>query len=254
MESCLKGTLMRAQNIPDSRTPQSANWNIGTGGYAHPDQPPVSCVTVEKGSMSLAFGVALAALGTGGMLDCSLAKSTFAQPTGTSRIFQWAPKEQDEANEPDSLRHLLSDIRAAFGFNVSQLAAVLKVQRQTIYLWLDSDEQPRIQLRNRERLTTIHTLARSWNGLSLRPAEKWLDHAAPGHESLLALMSKDYVDTGAVHALMRTVASLANEDLSARRSKSIAEKLREKGFVAPPVDVVRGTLARYTDTVTSWEE
>ena len=247
---------MSAQSFSPCFADPVEKLRTGTGGDEFLGLPKkVPFRLTERSSISSALlGFAITTIGTGGMLDLSFGQSSFAQPTGASRVLHWARNEEQRPQEAKSPWSLIVEIRAAFGLSVSQLAEVLKVKRQTVYLWLDSSEQPRIQLRNRQRLIDIHALATAWNQLCSRPAGRWLHHTIPGLGSLLDLMSTDRLEPDSIQSAMRATAAAVNAELNSRVGTSIAQRLRQKGFSKPPTDPTRSILAHYTDIVSSSDD
>ena len=247
---------MSAQPVASHRKPRSKNRDVGTGWAGAPlsqSGSGIFCLVFESGSTLPACGVALVALGTGGALNVSTSTCALPLPTGASGVFAFA-REEPETRPVKSASELASEVRAAFGFSMSQLASVLQVKRQTIYLWLDSEEPPRLQSRNLQRLIAIHAFAQEWSQLCTRPTGKWLNHAVAGRGSLIDLFSRGFLDRDTIRSTMQAVAARANEETSLRKRISIAERLRHKGFSPPPEEPTGSTLARYSGTVSSSED
>jgi transcriptional regulator with XRE-family HTH domain len=123
----------------------------------------------------------------------------------------------------------INAIRSAFGLSVTDLAAVFRVERPTVYSWLKLESTPSDA--NARRLGTILKLADTWRSLS--PAGASVDVRAmdsAGRTVLAALSSVD-IDLTYVEARIKA-------DLSSRLAMSVS--------VSDPLDLARslGLAAR----------
>ncbi len=196
----------------------------------------------------------LFAVGTGGMLTTSAICRNIPPPTGSQIQFPVQQIGQLKADDVKSVPRLLNDIRTAFGLTISQLAKVLQVERQTVYLWLDPDQQTKIQARNRERMIDIHRMALEWNSRSAVPASKWIDSPVADGASIFSLLSSEALNVDALRVALAEVAQRATDDLDRRKHASFAETLRRRGFKPPSENAVGAILARYSGTVYSNED
>lgn len=128
---------------------------------------------------------------------------------------------------PQTPRDQLRLIQAALGMSVSQLAAVLKVERQTIYNWLQAEEPPALQARTRIRLAEIAHMARLWSQLCRRPAGKLASTLNIGGGTLIDLLVQTPLDEAALRSAMSVLADYI-EDARTRRHK------RVRGLESPP--------------------
>ncbi len=70
---------------------------------------------------------------------------------------------------------IVAHVRSELSLSITELAAILDVQRPTIYAWLRGDSQP--QQRNVDRLTFLYRISTRWADSSIRPLGRHLRHA-----------------------------------------------------------------------------
>lgn len=128
---------------------------------------------------------------------------------------------------PQAPRDQLSFIQAALGLSVSHLATVLKVERQTIYNWLQAEQPPALQARTRTRLAEIVDVSRKWRQRCPRPAGKLAATVDLGRGTLLDLLVQSPLDEAALRSAMDVLAEYI-EDARARRHKRVG------GLEPPP--------------------
>lgn len=128
---------------------------------------------------------------------------------------------------PQSAGDQIRFIQAALGLTVSHLAAVLNVERQTIYNWLQAEEPPVLQSRTRTRLAEVVDWSRKWNQRCPRPAGKLAASLDLGQGTLLDLLKQTPVDEAALQSAMNALAE-SIEGARARRHKRI------QGLEPPP--------------------
>lgn len=203
-------------------------------------------------STVLAFGLVMA--GTGGLINPAYAANMLNAPTGTRVFVMTARDRTDRHDEAKSPATIVGDIKAAFGLNVTQLARILQVERPTIYQWMDEDQNPRIQPRNRERLLTIQMFAEEWNRISSQPANKLFETLSFEGKTLMDLLGNNTLDKPTIRSAMQAVATQIAENQAKKKARSIAGRLRDMGFPPPPKENARTTLAANTRSVASFEE
>lgn len=128
---------------------------------------------------------------------------------------------------PQSAGDQIRFIQAALGLTVSHLAAVLNVERQTIYNWLQAEEPPVLQSRTRTRLAEVVHWSRKWNQRCPRPAGKLAASLDLGQGTLLDLLKQTPVNEAALQSAMNALAE-SIEGTRARRHKRI------QGLEPPP--------------------
>ncbi|MGI5863654.1 MAG: helix-turn-helix domain-containing protein [Myxococcales bacterium] len=133
------------------------------------------------------------------------------------------------------------EMAAALSLNKSQLAAVLRVSRPTLYDWLAGKEP---NPANSRRLAAILRLLVDAGISSTSPLNARFVRQAvlPGERSLLELLSADPIDEAQVSSALREAKSLS-EEAAARRLQKEA-RLRERGFEELSVEQRREQLAR----------
>jgi transcriptional regulator with XRE-family HTH domain len=100
----------------------------------------------------------------------------------------------------------LAFIRSTLGFNISQLASAVGVERPTIYAWLDSRSEPHPG--NAARLDAICGLAAKWVRLSNMPLTSTLREKGARAEDVLILVEKSPFDESAVVAKFEELAGV----------------------------------------------
>lgn len=128
---------------------------------------------------------------------------------------------------PQSAGDQIRCIQAALGLTVSHLAAVLYVERQTIYNWLQAEEPPVLQSRTRTRLAEVVDWSRKWNQRCPRPAGKLAASLDLGQGTLLDLLKQTPVNEAALQSAMNALAE-SIEGARARRHERI------RGLEPPP--------------------
>ncbi len=142
-----------------------------------------------------------------------------------------------------SLAERVSAIKAAFGLTISQFAQVLHVQRQTIYDWIDQDRPPQVQGQKRERLAAIQRWAIQWNALCLWPTSKGVTSYAVEGNTLLDLLAADVLDKARLTTVLRGLSEQVKAEWQLREERSLANRLRARGFQPAPEPSLRSGLA-----------
>ena len=122
---------------------------------------------------------------------------------------------------------IMASIRSAFGLTTKDLAAVLRVERQTIYAWIRGENDP--SLDNSRRLRAIFSYAEEWNRLSKLPAKTALRvPLGKNNVPLLDLLTQDHLDGTAIRRHMSNTADFVNERQNYR--PSIRQLLLQDGL------------------------
>jgi len=204
--------------------------------------------------VKVAYGPVLLLIGTGGSLSMNAAQVYPAQDSTASvtEITQAPPPEtapEESAPAAQTLAERVSAIKAAFGLTISQLAQVLHVQRQTIYDWMDEDRPPQVQGQKRERLAAIQRWAIQWNALCSWPAGKGVASYAVEGNTLLDLLAADVLDEARLTTVLRGLSEQVKAEWQLREERSLANRLRARGFQPAPEPSLRSGLAGLGRTV-----
>lgn len=153
-----------------------------------------------------------------------------------------------------SLAEQVSAIKAAFGLTISQLAKVLRVERQTVYDWMDEENPPQIQGYKRERLAAIQRLAIQWNQFCPWPAGKEIATYAVDGKTLLDLLSADTLDETHLQTVMRGLSKRVKDEWQSKEERSLASRLRARGFQPVPDQSSSSVLAGISRTVSLYDD
>jgi len=196
-------------------------------------------------------GPLLLLLGTGGHLDVHTLRQYPAQcfTTPATEITDSRSLEATPTPTAQSLTERVSEIKAAFGMTISQLAQVLQVQRQTIYDWMDEENPRQLQEQKRERLAAIQRLATQWNQLCQWPAGKGITtYTTVDGDTLLDLLSVDTLDETRLQPVMRGLSEQVKAEWQRREERSHGEQARRRGL-QPHGQSLRSVLAGYGGSV-----
>ena len=134
---------------------------------------------------------------------------------------------------------LLAAIQSAFGLTITCLAAVLRVERPTIYAWLKETSMP--SPANAARLDKVAELADYWLRASEGRQYVDLDRLIVQDRSLNALLRDDHLRTFVIE---RTLAQIAKTPDAIRSpSISLRDLARQRGIqtqAAGDLDVLTG--------------
>lgn len=195
-------------------------------------------------------GPFLLLLGTGGHWDVHALRQYPAQyfTTPAPEITGSSSPEATPTPTAQSLAERVSEIKAAFGLTISQLAQVLQVQRQTIYDWIDEDNPPQVQGKKGERLAAIQRLAVQWNALCQWPAGKGVATYSVDGDTLLDVLSADVLDEARLQRVMRGLSEQVKAEWQRKEECSFGEQARRRGF-QPHGQSLRSVLAGYGGAV-----
>ena len=215
------------------------------------EQPSTGSGFRHKALMAMGVGPILlfVGTGTGGSLDVNASWQSLAQDSTASATEMTDSSALDAAPAAQALVERISEIKSAFGLTISQLAQVLRVQRQTIYDWIDEDHPPQVQGQNRERLAAIQRLAIQWNALCPWPAGKGVTRYAVDGQTLLDLLSAEALDQARLTIVMRGLSEQVKAEWQHREERSLANRLRDRGFQPVPEQSLRSVLAGFCGTV-----
>jgi hypothetical protein len=112
---------------------------------------------------------------------------------------------------------LVAEIKATLGVNVTDLALIAKVSRQTLYEWIDGGT---ISQKNYERLFALREICRAWRGMAEKPIGKLVHARTDDQASLLDLLQQDELDQAAIGALLEALAAKVGEQEAARQERT----------------------------------
>ena len=195
-------------------------------------------------------GPFLLLLGTGGHWDVHALRQYPALyfTTPATEITDSLSLEATPTPTAQSLTERVSEIKAAFGLTISQLAQVLQVQRQTIYDWMDEESPRQLQEQKRDRLAAIQRLAIQWNALCQWPAGKGVATYSVDGDTLLDLLSADVLDEARWQTVMRGLSEQVKAEWQRKEERSCGEQARRRGF-QPHGQSLRSVLAGYGGAV-----
>lgn len=110
---------------------------------------------------------------------------------------------------PHELKDILAKIQAAFGVSTSDLAEILRVQRQTIYAWNREENSPNEH--SIARLQELDRKADDWNKLSAYPAKPAMKVKLQDEKSLFELLTDDSMDHHKIANAMIDAANRVND-------------------------------------------
>jgi hypothetical protein len=170
-------------------------------------------------------------LGTGGHLSERL--ECWTEGTRVYRLLEYKPVA--EAVPLYDTPERISFIRSMLSLQVKELAAVLLVERPSVYAWMAGTAQP--QQRNRRRIEAIWSVAREWQRMSRLPLGSLRNVPGESGRSIIELLMADEIDTAKVVELLRAAISKLGADQEERlQGLDLRERARRKGMViaTPP--------------------
>ncbi len=165
---------------------------------------------------------------------------------GDSKLITLIDIEDDDSEScSDSLmfpshNDIIAAIRSSLSLQIKELAEILRVQRPTIYSWINNEVEP--SPTNRERLQHLYRIALKWKQLCNLPADSLIRSTGADGHSVLQLLKADQVDQAGI---MKRLEELANQR---RRMKREADEKR------PTADVLAQRLGLEPDDVSDQQE
>ncbi|KJS09090.1 MAG: hypothetical protein VR73_03375 [Gammaproteobacteria bacterium BRH_c0] len=145
--------------------------------------------------------------------------------------------------KPD-LIDMLRTLDERFGFNVSDLARILRVERKTVYLW-KANPDTEVQHAKRERLQLLLDLSSTWANLSSKPLV-WARHECPkalNGNSLLEYLSRETLDKNLLEDIFGQLALRIDELAKAvRKGQNDAIKVAATRTRLPDSDEIAAKL------------
>jgi hypothetical protein len=139
------------------------------------------------------------------------------------QLAEGAPAEKrSEPGRLLSAADLVAEVKATLGVNVTELAAMARVSRQTLYGWLDDGA---ISKDNYDRLFALRQVCGQWRALAEKPVGRLIHGKSENGVSLFELLERDVLDEGAVRAQL--------DVLAARLARQSAERARRHERLQP---------------------
>jgi len=161
-------------------------------------------------SALLAAILSAAAAGTGGVArPHALTTQTFTGPVAPVCSVNL---RQDEEGCLLGIQEKIAAIKHYLSLNMTDLAAVLKVGRPTVYTWATAPVT--VKSRHRERVDALYEIARDWRALSSTPMGRILREPLADRATMIDLLSADKL----------AGAALSNAMLQAKEMQDRTEK------------------------------
>lgn len=127
-----------------------------------------------------------------------------------------------------SVADIVAEVRERLSLSVTELAAILKVGRPTVYAWLRGDSDP--HQRNLDRLELVKGIAAEWWALTGRPVYRHLRHSFDeSGRSLFGMLKADPIELGTIREHFERLAQLPE-----KRPVSVKELATKHGISAEP--------------------
>lgn len=144
--------------------------------------------------------------------------------------------------DPNSLPVKLDTIKTRLGIGMKHLAAVMGVERPTVYAWAKGERLP--QPKRWERIQLLLELADHWQGLSRYPLSRRIFVPLEDGRSVMDLLSAEMLDAARIKQLLTSLAVDENDRSARLRSKAVAmrERMKARGAKPLPAEVVEQTM------------
>ena len=122
----------------------------------------------------------------------------------------------------------IKQLKISMGFNILELAAILRVSRPTIYNWIES-KKTTIHKKNQKRLNRIYKISKAWESKNIGHLGNYL-HKPLGstNVSLFDLLKSDNLNLGKIDSYLD---GIAQAKLKKRQTDEAHEALLKKhGF------------------------
>jgi transcriptional regulator with XRE-family HTH domain len=170
-------------------------------------------------------------VGTGGVATANTIPRLYDSPIYRVLLVDQA---QPEPSILLDTRERVAAIRRYFSLNITDLAKVLRIERPTVYAWLQGKAEPHPG--NLKRLEKVYRLARDWRTMSVVPAGKYIREPFENDRSMLDYLSAEELDESAIQHAFRLIKSCLAQDAvkSTVRRRSVGEVAKLHGFAPVP--------------------
>jgi hypothetical protein len=131
------------------------------------------------------------------------------------------PGRTDVSKELAIVRHFLS-------LNTTNLSHALKVERPTVYAWLDDKWNPKPE--NRARLRELFELAQAWRGISNRPLGRLLWEPLDNGQRVIDLLSDEPLRFSLIKEALIGIRHRFEPRKAEKTPPSIRAIAKERGF------------------------
>lgn len=131
--------------------------------------------------------------------------------------------------EAHTVDEQLMRIKQSMGFNILEMAEILKVARPTIYSWFDKSKPIEIHKKNQSRLNSIYEVCKLWESKHIGSIGSLLNKPIGAENiSLLRLLKEPNLDLDKIHRHLNSIASIISKK---RQDNAVRETLlRKHGF------------------------
>jgi hypothetical protein len=242
--------MLQAQTEITSCT-ESAERPLQIGGYAYPTSTwtfgDITATTAPFWTVGV-FAVLLFA-GTGGSVSevsTTAVEKVDSARTGSNCSIEYVSKSrrQDEEDENIASTEGLPVLQHYLSLNLSDLAAILRVSRPTIYSWLKEDSSP--QAHNTSRMRQLFRLAKLWSDISRKPLGSHLKTPVVDGQSVFDLLSQDHLDRELIRSALMSCSLMLEQDLARPRPRSAAEIAKLYGLQSQSKNSQEESVAQET--------
>ena len=165
-------------------------------------------------------------------------------PSSTSTTSDSPRKSQSFASASSikpSVTQMLIDIRSSFGIGMSQLAKFLRVERPTVYAWLQSRNTPRFD--NKKRIESVWDVAKEWASNGLPAHSTALDQVLADGQTIREQLLEEHLRTFVIErAISRCVPTAMPEIAAGRKGRLLAESFgrSESSSAADQFEAITG--------------
>ena len=112
---------------------------------------------------------------------------------------------------------LVAELKSTLGINVTDLAAVARVSRQTIYDWIGEGQ---VSEANYERLLALRQVCLDWQSRMKRPVGRLLHAKNADGRSLLDLLAEEHLNRSAIRRHLDALAATAVKQAAERQERN----------------------------------
>jgi hypothetical protein len=132
--------------------------------------------------------------------------------------------------EIQTAQEQVAQLRACMGFNILELATVLRVSRPTIYDWIESNTVA-VNKKNQQRLNQIYKISKEWEAKHLGQLGSYLHKPIEDTDkSLFDLLKSNKLDSDKIHYYLDNIAQVI---LKKRKEDEAREALLRKHDFEP---------------------
>lgn len=213
--------------------PQDNPW-----GY-YPAEQQIEKKLLLKQTLLTAFLSTGMCVGTGGIANACVMPIPHESPTYHISFVQ--PRRVSQLVDTSER---LAALRRYFSLNITDLAKVLRVERPTIYSWLQENAAPHSG--NLRRIEKIYQLARDWRAMSAAPVGKYVHQPLENSQSLLNYLSAEELNETAIQRAFALIKSQLTQDKRTSR-RSVAEVAQFHGFPPTPEHIQKKNFDEETN-------